>query len=126
MSVNQKNKIRKNTTDNANPIKHTEKQIFLNNINKEKDNKRYSNSLNKDILYIKREDDIEKLNNIYNSKDKEYNILLNQYKEILILLNKKKEYLNQSKSKYQNLLINNNNMKIILLKLMKIKGTKEE
>ena len=44
-----------------------------------------------------------------------------RYKEILECLNQKRGLLNRNKSKYQSLIINNNNMKTMLLKLMKIK-----
>ena len=46
---------------------------------------------------------------------------MNQYKEILDSLNQKKDFLNKNKIKYQSLIINNNNMKKMLLTLMKNK-----
>ena len=86
-------------------------------------NKRYSNSSNKNNLNLNKEkiQEIEKLNNIYSTKEREYNNLVIQYKEILDSLNQKKDFLNKNKIKYQSLTINNNNMKKMLLKLMKNK-----
>ena len=124
MSVNQKNQIRKNTSENVSSLTNSVNftQLSSNDINI--GNKRYSNSSNKNNLYLNKEkyEEIENLNNIYNSKEREYNNLVNQYKEILGSLNQKKDFLNENKSKYQSLIITNNNMKKILLKLMKIKG----
>ena len=124
MSVNQKNQIRKNTSENVSSLTNSVNftQLSSNDINI--GNKRYSNSSNKNNLYLNKEkyEEIENLNNIYNSKEKEYNNLVSQYKEILGSLNQKKDFLNENKSKYQSLIIKNNNMKKILLKLMKIKG----
>ncbi len=124
MSVNQKNQIRKNTSENVSSLTNSVNftQLSSNDINI--GNKRYSNSSNKNNLYLNKEkyEEIENLNNIYNSKEKEYNNLVSQYKEILGSLNQKKDFLNENKSKYQSLIITNNNMKKILLKLMKIKG----
>ena len=115
MSVNQKNQIRKNTSENVSSLTNSVNftQLSSNDINI--GNKRYSNSSNKNNLYLNKEkyEEIEKLNKIYNSKEKEYNNLLNQYKEILSSLNQKKDFLNENKIKYQSLIINNNNMKKI-------------
>ena len=123
MSVNQRNKI-KNISG-----KDTFFLIFVNfdqlrNYDIDISNKRYSNSSNKNNLNLNKEkiQEIEKLNNIYASKEREYNNLVIQYKEILDSLNQKKDFLNKNKIKYQSLIINNNNMKKMLLKLMKIKG----
>ena len=127
MSVNIRSQNRKTTSDtndtNSNPLTNSvQLRYFDTNIN----NKRYSNSSNKNNVYIGREEyeEIDKLNNIYMTKEREYNNLLSQYQEILDCLNQKKEFLYQNKSKYQSLITNNNNMKMILLKLMKIKGNK--
>ena len=127
MSVNIRSQNRNTTSDtndtNTNPlINSVQLRYFDANIN----NKRYSNSSNKNNVYIGREEyeEIDKLNNIYLTKEREYNNLLSQYKEIFDCLNQKKEFLYQNKSKYQSLIENNNNMKMILLKLMKIKGNK--
>ena len=123
MSVNQNNQIKRNIFENESFL--TKSVNFVQgNPDKDISNKRYSNSSNKNISHSKEEksEEIEKLNHIYISKEKEYNILLNQYKEILDTLNQKKDFLNKNKTKYQSLITNNNNMKIILLKLMKTKG----
>ena len=108
-----------------NDISLTSSMNFVQIKNKEIDtnNKRYSNSSNKNNLYINKgnSEEIEKLNIKYESKEKEYNNLLKQYKEIFENLNHKKDLLNKNKTKYKNLIINNNNMKIMLLKLMKVK-----
>ena len=130
MSVNTKNQNRKttletndsNTHSNSNSINSIQLRYFNKNIN----NKRYSNSSNKNNIHIGREEDeeINKLNNIYLTKEREYNNLLNHYKEIVDCLNQKKEFLQQNKSKYQSLMINNNNMKILLLKLIKLNPDK--
>ena len=127
MSVNIRSQNRKTTSDtndtNTNPLTNS---VQLRYFDKNIHNKRYSNSSNKNNVYIGREEyeEIDKLNNIYMTKEREYNNLLSQYKEILDCLNQKKEFLYQNKSKYQSLITNNNNMKMILLKLMKIKGNK--
>ena len=130
MSVNTKNQNRKttletndsNTHSNSNSINSIQLRYFNKNIN----NKRYSNSSNKNNIHIGKEEDeeINKLNNIYLTKEREYNNLLNHYKEIVDCLNQKKEFLQQNKSKYQSLMINNNNMKILLLKLIKLNPDK--
>ena len=126
MSVNIRSQNRKPTKEtndtNSNSINSIQFRYFDKNIN----NKRYSNSSNRNNNYKQREEfeEIEKLNQIYSTKEREYNSLLEQYKEILVCLNQKKELLHQNKSKYQSLITNNNNMKMILLKLMKIKGNK--
>ena len=127
MSVNIRTQNRKTTSDtndtNTNWLTNSvQLRYFDKNIN----NKRYSNSSNKNNVYIGTEEyeEIDKLNNIYLTKEREYNNLLSQYKEIFDCLNQKKEFLYQNKSKYQSLIENNNNMKMILLKLMKIKGNK--
>ena len=126
MSVNIRSQNRKPTKEtndtNTNSINSIQFSYFDKNIN----NKRYSNSLNRNKNYLQREEfeEIEKLNQIYSTKEREYNSLLEQYKEILVCLNQKRELLHQNKSKYQSLRTNNNNMKMILLKLMKIKGNK--
>ena len=130
MSVNTKNQNRKttletsdsNTHSNSNSINSIQLRYFNKNIN----NKRYSNSSNKNNIHIGREEDeeINKLNNIYLTKEREYNNLVNHYKEIVDCLNQKKEFLQQNKSKYQSLMINNNNMKILLLKLIKLNPDK--
>ena len=127
MSVNIRSQNRKTTSDtndtNTNWLTNSvQLRYFDKNIN----NKRYSNSSNKNNVYIGTEEyeEIDKLNNIYLTKEREYNNLLSQYKEIFDCLNQKKEFLYQNKSKYQSLIENNNNMKMILLKLMKIKGNK--
>ena len=121
MSVNIKSQYKKitsetnysNTNSNSNSIK---------TIN----NKRYSNSSNKNNNHAGREEDeeINKLNNIYLTKDREYNNLFNHYKEIIDCLNQKKDVLQQTKAKYQSLIINNSNMKILLLKLIKLNPDK--
>ena len=123
MSVNQKNQIRKNTSENVSVLTSSVNFVQLNSHDINIGNKRYSNSSNKNNLYLNKEkyEEIENLNNIYNSKEKEYNNLVSQYKEILGSLNQKKDFLNENKSKYQSLIITNNNMKKILLKLIKIK-----
>ena len=132
MSVNTKNQNRKTTLEtndsnthsnsNSNSINSIQLRYFNKNIN----NKRYSNSSNKNNIHIGREEDeeIKKLNNIYLTKEREYNNLVNHYKEIVDCLNQKKEFLQQNKSKYQSLMINNNNMKILLLKLIKLNPDK--
>ena len=130
MSVNTKNQNRKttletndsNTHSNSNSINSIQLRYFNKNIN----NKRYSNSSNKNNIHIGKEEDeeINKLNNIYLTKEREYNNLVNHYKEIVDCLNQKKEFLQQNKSKYQSLMINNNNMKILLLKLIKLNPDK--
>ncbi len=126
MSVNTKNQNRKTTLEtndsNSNSINSIQLRYFNKNIN----NKRYSNSSNKNNIHIGREEDeeINKLNNIYLTKEREYNNLVNHYKEIVDCLNQKKEFLQQNKSKYQSLMINNNNMKILLLKLIKLNPDK--
>ena len=126
MSVNTKNQNRKTTLEtndsNSNYINSIQLRYFNKNIN----NKRYSNSSNKNNIHIGREEDeeINKLNNIYLTKEREYNNLVNHYKEIVDCLNQKKEFLQQNKSKYQSLMINNNNMKILLLKLIKLNPDK--
>ena len=127
MSVNIRSQNKKTTSDtndtNTNWLTNSvQLRYFDKNIN----NKRYSNSSNKNNVYIGTEEyeEIDKLNNIYLTKEREYNNLLSQYKEIFDCLNQKKEFLYQNKSKYQSLIENNNNMKMILLKLMKIKGNK--
>ena len=126
MSVNIRNPNRKPTIEtndtNTNSINSIQLRYFDKNIN----NKRYSNSSNRNNNYNQREEyeEIDKLNQIYSTKEREYNSLLEQYKEILVCLNQKRELLHQNKSKYQSLITNNNNMKMILLKLMKIKGNK--
>ena len=127
MSVNIRSQNRKTTNDsNKNNDSNFIHSIVLRYFDKSINNKRYSNSSKKNNIYIGKEEDdeIDKLNNIYLSKEREYNNLVSQYKEILDCLNQKKEFLYQNKSKYQTLLTNNNNMKMILLKLLKIKGNK--
>ena len=113
-----KNEIKKD-------ISLTSSMNFVQLKNKEMDinNKRYFNNSNKNNLYINKgnSEEIEKLNIKYESKEKEYNDLLIQYKEILESLNQKKDLLNKNKKKFKSLIINNNNMKIMLLKLMKVK-----
>ena len=109
-----------NSNSNSNSINSIQLRYFNANIN----NKRYSNSSNKNNMYLGREEneEIDKLNKIYEKKEKEYNNLLIQYREIVDCLNQKKEFLNENKSKYQSLRINNENMKAMLIKLMKIKS----
>ena len=122
MSVNQKNKF-KNNSGKDNFLTNSVNFAQLRNYNIDISNKRYSNSTNKNNLNLNKEkvQEIEKLNNIYASKEREYNNLVNQYKEILDSLNQKKDFLNKNKIKYQSLIINNNNMKKMLLTLMKNK-----
>ena len=122
MSVNQKNKF-KNNSGKDSFLTNSVNFAQLRNYNIDISNKRYSNSTNKNNLNLNNEkvQEIEKLNNIYASKEREYNNLVNQYKEILDSLNQKKDFLNKNKIKYQSLIINNNNMKKMLLTLMKNK-----
>ena len=122
---NKKNQSRKNTgetndTNNANSINFIQLRIFDTNIS----SKRYSNSSKKNSMYAGREEneEIAKLNNIYLTKEREYNNLIRQYKEIADCLNQKKEFLNKNKLKYESIKRNNENMKWMLLKLMKIKS----
>ena len=123
MSVNQKMKSHLVFSENRINLANSVNFAEIKYSEAEKDNKRYSNSSNKNNLYLDKEkyEDIEKLNKIYDTKEKEYNHLYNQYKEIIECLNQKRDLLNRNKSKYQSLIINNNNMKTMLLKLMKIK-----
>ena len=122
MSVNQRNKI-KNISGKDTFLTNSVNFDQLRNYDIDISNKRYSNSSNKNNLNLNKEkiQEIEKLNNIYASKEREYNNLVIQYKEILDSLNQKKDFLNKNKIKYQSLIINNNNMKKMLLKLMKNK-----
>ena len=122
MSVNQRNKI-KNISGKDSFLTNSVNFDQLRNYDIDISNKRYSNSSNKNNLNLNKEkiQEIEKLNNIYASKEREYNNLVIQYKEILDSLNQKKDFLNKNKIKYQSLIINNNNMKKMLLKLMKNK-----
>ena len=122
MSVNQRNKI-KNISGKDSFLTNSVNFDQLRNYDIDISNKRYSNSSNKNNLNLNKEkiQEIEKLNNIYASKEREYNNLVIQYKEILDSLNQKKDFLNKNKIKYQSLTINNNNMKKMLLKLMKNK-----
>ena len=128
MLDNIRNQNRKTTieTNDSNTNSNSIKNIELNYFNKNGNKKRYSNSSNKNNINKKeeRDDEIEKLNNIYLTKEREYNNLVNQYKEIVDCLNQKKEFLNQNKTKYQSIIANNNNMRIILLKLMKMNENK--
>ena len=122
MSVNQRNKI-KNISGKDTFLTNSVNFDQLRNYDIDISNKRYSNSSNKNNLNLNKEkiQEIEKLNNIYATKEREYNNLVIQYKEILDSLNQKKDFLNKNKIKYQSLIINNNNMKKMLLKLMKNK-----
>ena len=120
---NKKNQSRKNTgetNDTNNSINFIQLRIFDTNIS----SKRYSNSSKKNSMYASREEneEIAKLNNIYLTKEREYNNLISQYKEIADCLNNKKKFLNKNKLKYKSIKRNNENMKWMLLKLMKIKN----
>ena len=121
MSVNQKSKTKK-ISESDSFLLNSINFVQVKNKGNDGNNKRYSNSSNKNNSYMKKEkyEEFEKLNNIYASKENEYNTLLNQYKEILGSLNQKKDFLIKNKIKYQSLINNNNNMKIMLLKLIKI------
>ena len=130
MSVNLKSQNKEIITKvnelNTNYISKSINSIQLRYFNKNIKSKRYSNSSNKNNIHTEREEDeeLDKLNNIYLTKEREYNNLVNHYKEIVDCLNQKKDFLEQNKSKYQSLIINNNNMKILLLKLIKLKPDK--
>lgn len=127
MSVNIRSQNKNTTTDSKNSISNSVNLIQVRYFDKNINNKRYSNSSNKNNIYEGRgreDEEIEKLNKIYLTKEREYNNLLSQYKEIFDCLYQKREFLNQNKSKYQTLITNNDNMKMILLKLLKIKGNK--
>ena len=125
MSINIRSQNRKTTieTSDSNTNNNSINKIELRYFNEDgSKNKRYSNSSNKNN---KEEfEKIEKLNDIYLTKEREYNNLVNQYKEIVDCLNQKKDFLNQNKRKYQSLIENNNNMRMILFKLMKINENK--
>ena len=123
---NKKNQSRKNTGEtkdsiNANSINSIQLRYFDTNIS----SKRYSNSSKKNNIYASREEneEIAKLNNVYLTKEREYNNLISQYKEIVDCLNQKKEFLNKNKLKYESIKRNKENMKWMLLKLMKIKSS---
>ena len=127
MSVNIRSQNRNTTTETKNSINNSVNLIQVRYFDKNINNKRYSNSSNKNNIYEGRgreDEKIEKLNKIYLTKEREYNNLVSQYKEIFDCLYQKREFLNQNKSKYQTLITNNDNMKMILLKLLKIKGNK--
>ena len=127
MSVNIRSQNRNTTTETKDFISNSINLIQVRYFDKDINNKRYSNSSNKNNIYETRgrdNEEIEKLNKIYLTKEREYNNLVSQYKEIFDCLYQKREFLNQNKSKYQYLITNNNNMKMILLKLKKIKGNK--
>ena len=122
---NKKNQSRKNTGEtNDSIITNSVNSIQLRYFNTNISSKRYSNSSKKNNMYVSREEneEIDKLNNIYLTKEREYNNLISQYKEIVDCLNQKKEFLNRNKLKYESLRRNNENMKWMLLKLMKIKS----
>ena len=90
---NKKNQSRKNTgetNDTNNSINFIQLRIFDTNIS----SKRYSNSSKKNSMYASREEneEIAKLNNIYLTKEREYNNLISQYKEIVDCLNQKKNF----------------------------------
>ena len=125
MSINLRSQNKKTTSEttydsNTNSVNSVQLRYFSKNIN----NKRYANSSNKNNVYIRKEEneEINALNKTYVTKEKEYNNLVNQYKEILKHLNQKNKDLDECKNKYKSLIINNNNMRMILLKLMKIKS----
>ena len=130
MSVNIRSQNKETTSNNnelnTNSISKSINSIQLRYFNKNINSKRYSNSSNKNNVHSEREEDeeLDKLNNIYLTKEREYNNLVNHYKEIVDCLSQKKDFLEQNKSKYQSLIINNNNMKFLLLKLIKLKPDK--
>lgn len=124
MSINIRRQNRNTTSETNDSNADSINSIQLRYFDKDINNKRYSNSSNRNNVFKGKEEneEIDILNKIYSTKEREYNNLINQYKEILGNLNKKKEILYQNKSKCQSLIINNNNMRMVLLKLMKIKA----
>ena len=101
-------------------------QDFSGSIN----NKRYSYSTNKDSTksqsFSNTKNDLyfntNKLNRLYEDKQKELSSIYQQYQEINDCCNQKYDFLLQNKTKYDSLKQNNYNMKLLILKLMKIKN----
>ena len=127
MSINIRSQNPKTTSEttydsnpNANSINSIQIRYFNQNIN----NRRYANSSNKNNVYLRKEEneEINALNKMYLTKEREYNNLMNQYNEIIKHLNQKNRDLDECKKKYNSLIINNKNMRMILFKLMKIKS----
>ena len=127
MSINirsQNPKTTSETTYDTNPIANSINSIQLRYFNQNINSRRYANSSNKNNVYLRKEEneEINALNKMYLTKEREYNNLMNQYNEIIKHLNQKNKDLDECKKKYKSLIINNNNMRMILLKLMKIKS----
>ena len=128
MSINIRNiNDLSNTETNPSSNDNLNNLIQIKKINKFNSNRRYYNSSNGLTIFGIMDDpteDLENLKNIYSTQEREYNKLLNRYNQIIETLNQKRDMVDLQKKKYQSLRTNNNNMKSIILKLLKINGGK--
>ena len=128
MSINIRNiNDLSNTETNPSSNDNLSNLIQIKKINKFNSNRRYYNSSNGLTIFGIMDDpteDLENLKNIYSTQEREYNKLLNRYNQIIETLNQKRDMVDLQKKKYQSLRTNNNNMKSIILKLLKINGGK--